>query len=152
MEPVDQTTLALVERLTRLEAVIGPLSQTTAGFGDRLAKLEGLMIGLQASFTQSQSNLGGYLSRVEQLERRQVELEAKVVTRSDLKTLTDQVQTLAQVVSKGQGGAGLLGYLITAGIAAAAATAAILTVLSATQVNMPPMQQQPYPIQQQTQP
>ncbi len=109
-----------------------PVSSTTLGIIDRLGKLEGLLVGLQASMSHGQSQVSGFVARVERLEQRQVELEARVVTRDDLQKLTEKVDGLVSAISKGQGGAGMLGYLTTAAIAAVAAAATAWGVLRAT--------------------
>jgi hypothetical protein len=108
------------------------VSSTTLGIIDRLGKLEGLLVGLQASMSHGQSQVSGFVARVERLEQRQVELEARVVTRDDLKELTAKVDGLTTAINKGQGGAGMLSYLITAGIAAVAAAATAWGVMTAT--------------------
>lgn len=109
-----------------------PVSVTTLGIIDRLGKLEGLLVGLQASMSHGQSQVSGFVARLERLEQRQVEVEARVVTRDDLQKLTEKVDGLVSAISKGQGGAGMLGYLITAAIAAVAAAATAWGVLRAT--------------------
>lgn len=102
-----------------------PVSGTTLGIIDRLGKLEGLLVGLQASMSHGQSQVSGFVARLERVEQRQVEVEARVVTRDDLQKLTEKVDGLVTAISKGQGGAGMLSYLGTAaiGVVAAAATA-----------------------------
>lgn len=109
-----------------------PISSTTLGIIDRLGKLEGLLVGLQASMSHGQSQVSGFVARVERLEQRQVELEARVVTRDDLQKLTEKVDGIATTINRGQGGAGMLGYLTTAAIAAVAAAATAWGVLRAT--------------------
>jgi hypothetical protein len=113
------------------------VSSTTLGIIDRLGKLEGLLVGLQASMSHGQSQVSGFVARVERLEQRQVELEARVVTRDDLKELTAKVDGLTTAINKGQGGAGMLSYLITAGVAALAAAATVWGVIVALKA-LPP--------------
>lgn len=98
------------------------------GIIDRLGKLEGLLMGLQASIVQSQAQVTGFMSRVESLERRLVELEKVQVTRTDLEALGAKVDALAVSDARSRGGVGVAGYLtttVTAAVAAAAAWAAL---------------------------
>jgi hypothetical protein len=94
------------------------------GIIDRLGKLEGLLMGLQASIVQSQAQVTGFMSRVESLERRLVELEKVQVTRTDLEALGAKVDALAVSDARSRGGVGVAGYLTTTIIALIAAGAA----------------------------
>lgn len=67
---------------------------TTIGIIGRLGKLEGLIVGLQSSVTQSQDQWNLSQAKVARLEERLVQLEARQVTREDLKSLTDKVDKL----------------------------------------------------------
>lgn len=110
-------------------AAPGTIDSTTLGIINRLGRLEGLLVGLQASITQSQTQMSTHVARVERLEQRQVELEARVVTRDDLQQLTNKVDAMAVLVGKGQGGAGVFRDVVTVLIATVAATAAVIGVM-----------------------
>lgn len=71
---------------------------------DRLGKLEGLMMGLQASVTQSQTHFAAYASRIEGLEKRQIQLEREMMTRADLAGLISKVDAIAAKQSSQDGG------------------------------------------------
>ena len=96
---------------------------------DRLARMEGLLVGLQASLTQSQAQLTSHLSRVETLERRLVELERTQVTRADLEALGAKVDALAGSEARQNGAAGALTWAVPLLISLLAAAAAIGNVL-----------------------
>lgn len=70
----------------------------------RLGKLEGLMLGLQTSITQSQAHFAAYASRIESLEKRQIDLERQMITRSDLATMLEKVDNITRQQSLTQGG------------------------------------------------
>lgn len=74
---------------------------------DRLAKLEGLLIGLQNSIIQGQQQTSAFMSRVERLETRQVELERNMVTKDDIQCLVAKVDTIAANDARQQGGTAL---------------------------------------------
>lgn len=114
-------------------AGLGTIDSTTLGIINRLGRLEGLLVGLQASITQSQTQMSTHVARVERLEQRQVELEARVVTRDDLQQLTNKVDAMAVLVGKGQGGAGVFRDVVTVLIAIVAATAAAIPVMRGLQ-------------------
>lgn len=86
---------------------------TTLGIIDRLGKLEGLLVGLQNSIGQSQSQWAGSQARVERLEERLVALEARQVTRDDLKVLSEKVDALVASEAKASAGIGLAGWSVT---------------------------------------
>lgn len=86
---------------------------TTLGIIDRLGKLEGLLVGLQNSIGQSQSQWAGSQARVERLEERLVALEARQVTRDDLKALSEKVDTLVASEAKQSAGVSLAGWGVT---------------------------------------
>jgi hypothetical protein len=71
---------------------------------DRLAKLEGLLIGLQNSIVQGQSQTSASMARVERLEQRLVELEMRQVTKQDLAALTAKVDSLIAADATRRGG------------------------------------------------
>ena len=71
---------------------------------DRLAKLEGLLIGLQNSIVQGQSQTSASMARVERLEQRLVELETRQVTKQDLAQLTAKVDSLLAADATRRGG------------------------------------------------
>lgn len=69
----------------------------------RLGKLEGLMVGLQASITQSQAHFAAYASRIESLEKRQIDLERQMITRADLSAMIEKVDNITRQQSAAQG-------------------------------------------------
>ena len=71
---------------------------------DRLAKLEGLLIGLQNSIVQGQSQTSAFMSRIERLEQRQVELERNMVTTVHIAALTEKVDSLVASDAVRRGG------------------------------------------------
>lgn len=71
---------------------------------DRLGKLEGLIIGLQASISQGQQQTTAFMSRVERLEARQVELERNMITKDDISQLVAKVDQLTSSDQRRQGG------------------------------------------------
>lgn len=71
---------------------------------DRLAKLEGLLIGLQNSIIQGQQQTSAFMTRVERLEARQVELERNMITKEDITSLVAKVDALATNDARQQGG------------------------------------------------
>lgn len=77
---------------------------TTIGIIGRLGKLEGLIVGLQNSVTQSQDQWNLSQAKVARLEERLVQLEARQVTREDLKSLTDKVDKLITSEAAQSGG------------------------------------------------
>lgn len=61
---------------------------------DRLGRLEGLITGLQNIISQNQASTTAFMTRVESLEKRQVELERNMVTADHIKGLSDKVDSL----------------------------------------------------------
>jgi len=86
---------------------------TTLGIIDRLGKLEGLLVGLQNSIGQSQSQWAGSQARVERLEERLVALESRQVTRDDLRALSEKVDALVASEAKQSAGVSLAGWGVT---------------------------------------
>lgn len=86
---------------------------TTIGIISRLARLEGLLVGLQSSISQSQSQWAGSQARVERLEERLVALEARQVTRDDFRALSDKVDALVASEAKQSAGVSLAGWGVT---------------------------------------
>lgn len=70
---------------------------------ERLGRLEGLLIGLQAGLGQQRDSVAQFLSRIERLEQRQVQLEAHQVTREDLRELRDTVDRLVNAEATARG-------------------------------------------------
>lgn len=85
---------------------------TTLAIVDRLARLEGLLVGLQSSISQSQVQWAGSQARVERLEQRLVELETRQVTREDLKSLADKVDALVTADARQVGGVSAVSWSI----------------------------------------
>lgn len=90
-----------------------PDQSTTMAIVDRLGRLEGLLVGLQSSISQSQQQWAGSQARVERLEARLVELEARQVTRDDLRELSAKVDELVASEARHSGGIGLAGWSLT---------------------------------------
>ena len=80
---------------------------------DRLAKLEGLLIGLQNSIVQGQAQTSASMARVERLEQRLVELEARQVTKADLAALGAKVDSLIAADASRRGGAAAFSWSVT---------------------------------------
>lgn len=70
---------------------------------DRLAKLEGLIIGLQTTIAQGQNHSASFISKVERLEERQLELERHMVTKTDLASIGAKVDQLITSEASRQG-------------------------------------------------
>ena len=79
---------------------------------DRLGKLEGLIIGLQTSIGQSQSQTSAFMARVERLESRQVELERNMITKDDISSLVTKVDALATSDARQQGGSAVASWSV----------------------------------------
>jgi hypothetical protein len=86
---------------------------TTMAIVDRLGRLEGLLVGLQSSISQSQAQWAGSQARVERLEQRLVELETRQVTRDDLKSLADKVDTLVAADARQSGGRSAVSWSVS---------------------------------------
>jgi hypothetical protein len=54
----------------------------------RLGRLEGLLHGLQTTLLSSQTTVTNFLTKLSDLEKRQVELERQMVTSDDIKEMT----------------------------------------------------------------
>lgn len=80
---------------------------------DRLGRLEGLLVGLQNSIVQGQSQTAAFMARVERLEQRQVELESRQVTKEDLKDLSTKVDNLIRAEAAQRGGVGVARWSVT---------------------------------------
>jgi anti-sigma-K factor RskA len=108
---------------------------------DRLAKLEGLLIGLQNSIVQGQSQTSASMARVERLEQRLVELETRQVTKDDLAQLTTKVDRLIAADATRRGGTAAATW--TAGqLVAWVAVAVSLVALIGVGINREQLQQQ----------
>lgn len=110
---------------------------------DRLGKLEGLLIGLQNSIVQGQTQTTAFMARVERLETRQVELERSMVTKDDISALATKVDALAANDARQQGGAAVAKWSavnLAPWIAAIAAVFALIGVgiNEEKQLNQPP--------------
>jgi hypothetical protein len=81
-----------------------PPPDTLLAIVDRLSKLEGLIIGLQTTIAQGQNHSASFISKVERLEERQLELERHMVTKSDLASIGAKVDSLIQSEANRQGG------------------------------------------------
>lgn len=90
------------------DVVGGPLPGEP--LGERLARMEGILVGLQASISQSRADGAAFMARVERLEQRQVELEREMITRDDIAALAADVKALSASDAKQQGGTALAGW------------------------------------------
>jgi hypothetical protein len=100
---------------------------------ERLGRLEGLLIGLQAGLGQQRDSVAGFMSRVERLEQRQVQLEAHQVTREDLKRLEETVDRLATAEATSRGSRSFADGLATKVAPWGALLVAILALMGAGQ-------------------
>lgn len=114
---------------------------TTLGIIDRLGKLEGLLVGLQNSIGQSQSQWAGSQARVERLEERLVALESRQVTRDDLRALSEKVDALVASEAKQSAGVSLAGWGVTNLAPWLAVVVAVLALIGVG-VNREALQQQ----------
>lgn len=80
---------------------------------DRLGRLEGLLVGLQNSIVQGQTQTSAFMARVERLEQRQVELETRQVTKDDLKDLSTKVDNLIRAEANQRGGVSVASWSIS---------------------------------------
>lgn len=96
---------------------------------DRLAKLEGMLIGLQNSIVQGQSQTSAFMSRVERLEARQVELERTMVTSADITALSEKVDRLVAADARHQGGTAVASWSLGTGASWAAVIIALLALV-----------------------
>lgn len=96
---------------------------------DRLGKLEGLLIGLQNSIVQGQTQTTAFLARVERLETRQVELERSMVTKDDISALSTKVDALATNDARQQGGAAIASWSVANLAPWIAALAAVMALI-----------------------
>lgn len=96
---------------------------------DRLAKLEGLLVGLQNSIVQGQSQTSAFMARVERLEARQVELERTMVTSADISALSEKVDRLVAADARQQGGTAVASWSLTTLAAWGAAIIALLALV-----------------------
>ena len=114
---------------------------------DRLGRLEGLLVGLQNSITQGQSQTAAFMARVERLEQRQVELERNMVTVSHLTPLTEKVDSLlaAEASRKGVNAAAQFGagQIVSWAAVVVAALALLSSQLPRLQAPAAPTHSQP---------
>jgi ABC-type sugar transport system ATPase subunit len=108
---------------------------------DRLGKLEGLIIGLQTSIGQSQTQTTAFMARVERLESRQVELERNMITKEDISSLVAKVDALATSEARQQGGSAVASWSVQA-VGSWAAVIIALLALVGVGVNRERQQQQ----------
>lgn len=111
---------------------------TTMGIIDRLGRLEGLLVGLQSSISQSQSQWAGSQARVERLEERLVTLETKQVTREDLQELSKKVDALVTSEARQEGGVNAASWSITTLAPWLALLVALLALMGVGPADQPP--------------
>lgn len=110
---------------------------------DRLGRLEGLLVGLQNSITQGQSQTAAFMARVERLEQRQVELERNMVTVTHLNALSEKVDSLVTSDASRKGATGAVQF--GAGQIVAWAAVAISLIALVSNILKPPSQSQAPP-------
>lgn len=114
---------------------------------DRLGKLEGLIVGLQNSISQGQASTTAFMSRVERLEQRQVELERNMVTTAHIAALTEKVDSLVASDASRRGATGAVQW--SAGhVVAWAAVAVTALAMVGVGIRSEHTQQQQAPTQQ----
>lgn len=96
---------------------------------DRLGKLEGMIMGLQASISQSQTSTTAFMSRVERLEQRQVDLERNMVTTTDIAALSEKVDSLVASDAVRKGGTAVVTWSVSQIAAWGAMVIAILSLI-----------------------
>lgn len=119
---------------------------------DRLAKLEGLLIGLQNSIVQGQSQTSASMARVERLEQRLVELESRQVTKADLAQLSAKVDSLIAADATRRGGAAVATWSLGTGASWAAVLIALLALVGVGMNRERIQQQQDSPLPEHRQP
>lgn len=96
---------------------------------DRLGKLEGLLVGLQNSISQGQAATAAFMSRVERLEQRQVELERSMVTTTHIADLSKKVDSLVASDASRRGATGAVQWSAGQIVAWAAVVVALLALI-----------------------
>lgn len=124
-----------------------PDQATTMAIVDRLGRLEGLLVGLQSSISQSQQQWAGSQARVERLEQRLVELESRQVTREDLRELAAKVDELVASEARQSASVGLAGWTLT-NLAPWLAVLVAVLALVGVGANREALQQQEQQLQQ----
>lgn len=97
---------------------------------DRLGRLEGLITGLQNVISQNQNSTTAFMTRVEALEKRQVELERNMVTAAHIQSLTEKVDSLVTSDASRRGGTDATKWSMTQFVAWAVLLVAILTLIA----------------------
>jgi hypothetical protein len=97
---------------------------------DRLGRLEGLITGLQNIISQNQASTTAFMTRVEALEKRQVELERNMVTTAHIQSLTEKVDSLVTSDASRRGGTDAAKWSITQFAAWAILLVAVLTLIA----------------------
>jgi hypothetical protein len=96
---------------------------------DRLGRLEGLITGLQNVISQSQTSTTAFMTRVEALEKRQVELERNMVKAADIQSLVEKVDRLVTSDASRKGGTDATKWSVTQIIAFGALIIALLSLI-----------------------
>lgn len=97
---------------------------------DRLGRLEGLITGLQNIISQNQASTTAFMTRVEALEKRQVELERNMVTTAHIQSLTEKVDSLVASDANRKGGTEAAKWSVTQLAAWAILVVAILSLIA----------------------
>jgi hypothetical protein len=97
---------------------------------DRLGRLEGLITGLQNIISQNQASTTAFMTRVEALEKRQVELERNMVTADHIKGLSDKVDRLVASDASRKGGTDAAKWSVSQLVAWGALLVAVLTLIA----------------------
>lgn len=108
---------------------------------DRLGKLEGLIMGLQSSISQGQASTTAFMTRVERLEQRQVELERNMVTTAHIAALSEKVDSLVTSDASRRGATGAVQWSAGQVVAWAAVIVAALALVGVG-INREAIQQQ----------
>lgn len=111
---------------------------------DRLGRLDGLITGLQASIGQSQASTAAFLSRIERLEQRQVELERRMVTSADIVSLAGKVDQLVSSDASRRGSTAMASWSVGTAASWGAVIIALLALVGVG-INRERIQQQEQP-------
>jgi hypothetical protein len=103
----------------------------------QLGELKGLLNGLQAGLGQHRDTVAGFMSRIERLEQRQVQLEAHQVTREDVRSLEDTVRRLAESEARASGSRSFADGLATKAAPWGALLVALLAFINGAQDRNP---------------
>lgn len=98
---------------------------------ERLGRFEGLITGLRDTISQGQVTTAAFMTRVERLEQRQVELERNTVTGADIKELSEKVDKLITSDASRKAGTALATWSFSQVVSWGALVVAILSLIGA---------------------